>query len=86
MIDLLSLVAANRVVQEEREIRDQVQVVAETEGLDLRQRVAGRVLPLTADAVAIRVPASVLSMEPNRSISPASIARWGEASVAFHVP
>ena len=35
VIDLLPLIAVHRVVQEEREVRDQVEVVAEAVGLDL---------------------------------------------------
>ena len=57
VIDLLLLVAVDRIVEEEREVRDQVEVVAEAVGRDLGQRLVAAVLPLRADAVAIGVAA-----------------------------
>ena len=46
MVDLLLLIAVNRIVEEEREVRDQIEVVADPVGRDLGQRRAAAVLPL----------------------------------------
>ena len=57
VIDLLALIAAHGIVEEEGEVGDQTEVVAEAVRLNLAQRLAAAVLPFAADAVAIRVPA-----------------------------
>ncbi len=52
MIHLLELIAVNRIVEEEREVGDEIQVVRQPERRDLRQRRLGSVLPLAGDRVA----------------------------------
>src|SRR6266853_6075139 len=51
IIDLLLLIAAHRVIEEEREVRDQIEIVLDAVEGDLGQRLAAAVLPFRSDAV-----------------------------------
>ena len=57
VIGLLELIAVHRVVEEEGEVREQVEVVADAVGGDLGGGVAARPLPLDRAAVAVGVAA-----------------------------
>jgi hypothetical protein len=57
MIDLLTLIAVDGIIQKERKVRDQPEVVAEAVGLDLGERAPGSMLPFAAEAIAIGVSA-----------------------------
>ena len=87
MIDLLVLIAVHGIVEEEREVGDQVEVVADAVRLILRQRLTAAVAAIRRRGCSdtCRRRRSGRSM-PKRSMSPPSTARCGEASVAFHSP
>jgi hypothetical protein len=57
MVDLLSLISAYGIVEKEREVRDEIQVVAQPVRLNLAERVASPMLPVATDVVAIGLPA-----------------------------
>ena len=81
VIELLVLIAVHRIVEIEREVVEEHQVVADAVGLNFAQRRALAVLPFGGDAVAIACARrrSDRWIRSGRS-APASIARCGDAS------
>src|SRR5262249_59839682 len=74
VVGLLELIAVLGIVEEEREVREEVHIVADAVSRDLRDRVAPRPLPLDRPAVAVRV-ATVARVERPAPAADASVNR-----------
>src|SRR6185295_10240804 len=74
VVRLLELIPALGIVEEEREVREQIEVVAEAEAAHFDRRVVSRSLPFERAAVARRI-AAVSVVEATEAIDEAFVDR-----------